>query len=425
MGARSKGNPPRKRGPKPDTLALPWTVGEATLGRPSRSHRPRAAGPSHRTRRAGAADSPGPFVFPVDKWKCGAVIGHKTRPDDPLVRQVLTRDSRRGLSLELGSTLARCRPGALWLLADTAIAEERQALDEDRHRSRRHQDRSASPSTRTRRRRPPPRSPRRATTPATLDAIARLVAELESETGRTGYRRHRHPRRRLPHHRPRQERQLHLAHRPPPPGRPRSPPRPPGANRQRRQLLRPLRSHRRRRPGLRHRLRRHPRHRRRRRHRDPPADPRRPQPDRRRVGPQPAPLDDRRGARRRAPVLLRQDRLHRDLPLRPRLRARHALRPRSSRDIVRAAAAGDPHAIAALRRYEDRLARALATVINVLDPDAIVLGGGMSNLPDLAATTSALLPRYVFSDTVLTQVLPNVHGDSSGVRGAAWLWPQG
>jgi fructokinase len=59
----------------------------------------------------------------------------------------------------------------------------------------------------------------------------------------------------------------------------------------------------------------------------------------------------------------------------------------------------------------------------MLDPDAIVLGGGMSNLPDLATATSALLPRYVFSDRVLTQVLANVHGDSSGVRGAAWLWP--
>jgi fructokinase len=61
--------------------------------------------------------------------------------------------------------------------------------------------------------------------------------------------------------------------------------------------------------------------------------------------------------------------------------------------------------------------------VNVLDPDAIVLGGGMSNLPDLASAAAALLPRYVFSDTVLTKVLPNVHGDSSGVRGAAWLWP--
>jgi fructokinase len=92
---------------------------------------------------------------------------------------------------------------------------------------------------------------------------------------------------------------------------------------------------------------------------------------------------------------------------------------------VQAAITGDAQAIAALRRYDDRLARALAGVINILDPDAIVLGGGMSNLPDLAANTTALLPRYVFSDSVLTRVLPNGHGDSSGVRGAAWLWPAG
>ena len=96
---------------------------------------------------------------------------------------------------------------------------------------------------------------------------------------------------------------------------------------------------------------------------------------------------------------------------------------RSSQDIVRAAAAGDPHAIDALERYRDRLARALAGVINLLDPDAIVLGGGMSNLPDLPSAVSALLPRYVFSDTVLTKIVLNAHGDSSGVRGAAWLWP--
>jgi fructokinase len=96
---------------------------------------------------------------------------------------------------------------------------------------------------------------------------------------------------------------------------------------------------------------------------------------------------------------------------------------RPSREVVSAAAAGDAGAVAALRRYEDRLARALAGVINILDPDVIVLGGGMSNLPDLAANAAALLPRYVFSDSVLTRVLPNVHGDSSGVRGAAWLWP--
>jgi fructokinase len=96
---------------------------------------------------------------------------------------------------------------------------------------------------------------------------------------------------------------------------------------------------------------------------------------------------------------------------------------RSSQEIVRAASAGDQDAVASLERYHDRLARALAAVINLLDPDAVVLGGGMSNLPDLPAAVSALLPRYIFSDSVLTRVLPNVHGDSSGVRGAAWLWP--
>ena len=102
-----------------------------------------------------------------------------------------------------------------------------------------------------------------------------------------------------------------------------------------------------------------------------------------------------------------------------RLKGKHS----PSREIVRIAAAGDRHAGESLRRYEDRLARALATVINVLDPDAIVLGGGMSNLPDLAPGVSARLPRYVFSDSVLTKVVPNLHGDASGVRGAAWLWP--
>jgi fructokinase len=96
---------------------------------------------------------------------------------------------------------------------------------------------------------------------------------------------------------------------------------------------------------------------------------------------------------------------------------------RSSQDIVRAAAGGDPHAIQTLERYQDRLARALAAVINLLDPDVIVLGGGMSNLPDMPSAVSAALPRYVFSDSVLTKVVLNTHGDSSGVRGAAWLWP--
>jgi fructokinase len=95
----------------------------------------------------------------------------------------------------------------------------------------------------------------------------------------------------------------------------------------------------------------------------------------------------------------------------------------SSQDIPPRAAEGDGFAVQAVRRYQDRLARGLAGVVNILDPGAIVLGGGMSNLPDLAEAVAALLPRYVFSDSVLTRVVRNRHGDSSGVRGAAWLWP--
>jgi fructokinase len=105
----------------------------------------------------------------------------------------------------------------------------------------------------------------------------------------------------------------------------------------------------------------------------------------------------------------------------------HALRSggrQSSRGIVRAAGHGEARALASWERYHDRLARGLAGVINLLDPHVIVLGGGMSNLPDLPEAVSALLPRYVFSDSVLSRVVLNVHGDSSGVRGAAWLWPE-
>jgi fructokinase len=89
--------------------------------------------------------------------------------------------------------------------------------------------------------------------------------------------------------------------------------------------------------------------------------------------------------------------------------------------IVAAAAAGEAAAEAALQRYEDRLARGLATVINLLDPEVIVLGGGVSNLERLYTSVPARWQRYVFSDTVRTRLLPPVHGDSSGVRGAAWL----
>ena len=96
----------------------------------------------------------------------------------------------------------------------------------------------------------------------------------------------------------------------------------------------------------------------------------------------------------------------------------------SGPEIVRAAVADEPPAVRAVERYHDRLARALAVVINLLDPDTVVLGGGMSNLPGLPASVSARLPRYVFSDSVLTRIALNLHGDSSGVRGAAWLWPE-
>lgn len=87
------------------------------------------------------------------------------------------------------------------------------------------------------------------------------------------------------------------------------------------------------------------------------------------------------------------------------------------------AAAGDTMAAAALDRHADRLARGLAQVVNLLDPDAIVLGGGLSNMDHLYERLPALMARHVFSDVATTPVLRNHHGDSSGVRGAAWLWP--
>jgi predicted NBD/HSP70 family sugar kinase len=90
--------------------------------------------------------------------------------------------------------------------------------------------------------------------------------------------------------------------------------------------------------------------------------------------------------------------------------------------IAAAAARGDAAALAALDRYEDRMARALAAVINVLDPDAIVLGGGMSNVGRLYANVPRLWGRYAFSDRVDTRLVSPAHGDASGARGAAWLW---
>lgn len=90
--------------------------------------------------------------------------------------------------------------------------------------------------------------------------------------------------------------------------------------------------------------------------------------------------------------------------------------------IVQQAEQGDPDCLATLERYEERLARSLAHVINILDPDVIVLGGGMSNIRRLYQTVPQYWGQYVFSDRVDTRLAANQHGDSSGVRGAAWLW---
>jgi fructokinase len=94
----------------------------------------------------------------------------------------------------------------------------------------------------------------------------------------------------------------------------------------------------------------------------------------------------------------------------------------SGAEVAARAAAGDRQAAAALERYADRLARGLATVVNVVDPHAIVLGGGLSQIATLYERVPPLLARYVFSDRVAARLMPPRHGDASGVRGAAWLW---
>ncbi|HEY0777662.1 MAG TPA: ROK family protein [Gemmatirosa sp.] len=116
--------------------------------------------------------------------------------------------------------------------------------------------------------------------------------------------------------------------------------------------------------------------------------------------------------------------------------ATHSGETRTTVEIVDDAARGDRFATASLARYHDRLARALAAVVNVLDPDVIVLGGGMSNVPGVAEAAEAGLGANIFSaagagpsgaaggaPAPATRVVRAVHGDSSGVRGAAWLWP--
>lgn len=94
----------------------------------------------------------------------------------------------------------------------------------------------------------------------------------------------------------------------------------------------------------------------------------------------------------------------------------------SAQDVAVRASAGEEHARAVMATYGERLARALASVINVLDPDVIVLGGGVSNIDALYATVPTLWKQWVFSDVISTHLARNFHGDSSGVRGAALLW---
>jgi fructokinase len=91
--------------------------------------------------------------------------------------------------------------------------------------------------------------------------------------------------------------------------------------------------------------------------------------------------------------------------------------------IVAAAAAGDPFAESSLARLEDRIGRALAAAINMMDPDVIVLGGGLSQLDRLYTNLPSLVEKHLFGGGMLTPIRKAKHGDASGVRGAAWLWP--
>ncbi len=96
---------------------------------------------------------------------------------------------------------------------------------------------------------------------------------------------------------------------------------------------------------------------------------------------------------------------------------------RTAAEIADRAEAGDEAPVATLERHAERLARALAVVVNILDPQVIVLGGGLSNIRSLYRRLPELLAPHVFSDKIVVRIVPPKHGDASGVRGAAWLWP--
>ena len=153
-----------------------------------------------------------------------------------------------------------------------------------------------------------------------------------------------------------------------------------------------------------------------------------PERDRRRVGPQPAAVAARRRAARARRATAASTAASRRSSPGPGSRAttrRAPARDVAAREIVaRARRWRRGRAAPTLDRYEERLARGLATVVNVLDPDVIVLGGGMSNVDAAVPERPGAACRdYVFSDRVDTRIVPPKHGDSSGVRGAAWLWP--
>ncbi len=95
---------------------------------------------------------------------------------------------------------------------------------------------------------------------------------------------------------------------------------------------------------------------------------------------------------------------------------------RRGRDIIADMRLGDPAAVAVYRRFVDRLARSLALLTNIVDPDVFVLGGGMSNVDEVYDDVPPLVVGYLFGDSFETPIRKAVHGDSSGVRGAAWLW---
>ncbi|MBB3997886.1 ROK family protein [Aureimonas pseudogalii] len=105
--------------------------------------------------------------------------------------------------------------------------------------------------------------------------------------------------------------------------------------------------------------------------------------------------------------------------------ALHAGRERRAGEIMDDMRAGDRLSGLLWGRYVDRVARGLSVVVNTLDPDILVMGGGMSNVPELYADLPPLIARYTFSTVFHTPVVKSLHGDSSGVRGAAWLWRDG